>query len=226
MIYQVVFLISGQGYFIFLYRYPKHNLEGGRKEHTNKHGLGSAPSARNGEVYVTLFIHSVFLWVNGSVYSSENSHEAVSNADLTSCVGPPGISRSTGPRIRWLVPSLPDSHLPDWPVLSTGPFLLTVFFCSLLLTSSSLGPYFRRLSGLVVIVRPINMNVSCKLHPYCLQRTQSPPGPRLPRRIGNTYPHYYKTSGKGYRYTFSFFLSKRIIFWIELPRPELFDPTE
>ena len=35
---------------------------------------------------------------------------------------------------------------------------------------------------------PINLNVSCKLHPYSLQRTQSPPGPCLPKRIGNTLP--------------------------------------
>ena len=38
-----------------------------------------------------------------------------------------------------------------------------------------------------VIARPINLNVSCKLYPYSLQRTRSPPGPRLPRRIGNTH---------------------------------------
>ena len=48
-----------------------------------------------------------------------------------------------------------------------------------------------------VIARLINLNVSCKLHPYSLQRTRSPPGPRLPRRIGNTYPrNYYKRMGK------------------------------
>ena len=27
---------------------------------------------------------------------------------------------------------------------------------------------------------PINLNESCKLHPYSLERTRSPPGPRLP----------------------------------------------
>ena len=76
----------------------------------------------------------MFLWSNPRVYSSENSHKATSNVDLTSRVGPLGTCKSTGPSSRlsdfcWLV-----SHLPDWPVLSTGSFcslLLTVFFCLL-----------------------------------------------------------------------------------------------
>ena len=42
----VFFLISDQGYYTFHYRYSKHNWE--EKEQTNKHGLGSAPSARKG----------------------------------------------------------------------------------------------------------------------------------------------------------------------------------
>ena len=49
----VVSLISGQGYFTFLYGRTEHNIhnrEGGRKE--NKHGLGLAPSARR-EKFVT-----------------------------------------------------------------------------------------------------------------------------------------------------------------------------
>ena len=40
---------------------------------------------------------SVFLLANASVYSSEDSHKATSDADLTSRFGPPGICRSTGP---------------------------------------------------------------------------------------------------------------------------------
>ena len=49
----------------------------------------------------------------------------------------------------------------------------------------------------MVIARPINLNVSCKLHPHSLQRTRSPPEPRLPRGIGNTYPrNYYNFKGK------------------------------
>ena len=49
----------------------------------------------------------------------------------------------------------------------------------------------------MVIAQPINLNVSCKLHPYYLQKTRSPPGPRLPRMIGNTHPrNYYILKGK------------------------------
>ena len=43
----------------------------------------------------------------------------------------------------------------------------------------------------MVIAWPINLNVSCKLHPYSLQRIRSPPRPRLPRRIRNTHPRNY-----------------------------------
>ena len=44
----------------------------------------------------------------------------------------------------------------------------------------------------MAIVRPINLNMSCKLFPYTLQRSMLPPGPRLPNRIGNTRPcNYY-----------------------------------
>ena len=40
---------------------------------------------------------------------------------------------------------------------------------------------------IMAIARTINLNVSCKLHPYSLQRTRSHPGPRLPMRIRNTH---------------------------------------
>ena len=33
---------------------------------------------------------------------------------------------------------------------------------------------------------PTNINVSCKLHPYSFQRTWSPPGPCLPKKLRNT----------------------------------------
>ena len=49
----MVSLISDQGHYTFLYGHTKHNREGGRKEQTNKHGLWSAPSARE-EKFVTL----------------------------------------------------------------------------------------------------------------------------------------------------------------------------
>ena len=53
----MVSLVSGQGYFLFLYRRTKHNIhnwEGGGKE--NKHRLGLAPSARR-KKFMTL-LHS------------------------------------------------------------------------------------------------------------------------------------------------------------------------
>ena len=43
-------VVSDQGHYTFLYRYTKHNREGGGKEQTNKHGLGLAPSARKGSL--------------------------------------------------------------------------------------------------------------------------------------------------------------------------------
>ena len=66
----------------------------------------------------------------------------------------------------------------------------------------------------MVIAQPITRNVSCKLHPYSLHRTRSPPEPRLPRRIGNTHlRNYYNLKGKDIVYIFlSFFLIRGIIF--------------
>ena len=74
----------------------------------------------------------------------------------------------------------------------------------------------------MVIAWPINLNVSCKLHLYSLQRTQSPPGPCLPRRIGDIYPHNYhnlKVKDIDVHFSFIFFLSRGIILWIKLPWP-------
>ena len=72
----------------------------------------------------------------------------------------------------------------------------------------------------MAIVLPINLNVSCKLHPYYLQRTLSPPGPRLPKRIGNTnLRNYHNLKGKEIDVHF-LFLSRGIILWIELPQLE------
>ena len=53
-------------------------------------------------------------------------------------------------------------------------------------------------------------------HPYSLQRTRSPPGPCLPRRIGNMHlRNDYNLNGKDIDVHFSF-LSRGIILWIEL----------
>ena len=49
----------------------------------------------------------------------------------------------------------------------------------------------------MVIAWPINLNVSCKLHLYSLQRTRSPPGPHLPKTIRNIHlRNYYDLKGK------------------------------
>ena len=49
----------------------------------------------------------------------------------------------------------------------------------------------------IVIALPINLSVSCKLHPYSLQRTRSPPGSRLLKGIRNSHPrNYYVLKGK------------------------------
>ena len=62
----------------------------------------------------------------------------------------------------------------------------------------------------MVIARAINLNVSCKLHPFSLQRTRSPPGLRLSKRIRNTNPrNYYDLKGKDI-YVYFFFCKKRI----------------
>ena len=125
----MVFLISGQGYFTFLYGYATHNREDGRKEEQTV-GLGLAPSARGGSLWHFLCI----LWANTSV----NSHKATSNADFC-----------------WLVSSLPYSHLIIdlfcW-LVSSAPFcwLCPSLDCSLMPTvlPSSVEPFFPRLSGL------------------------------------------------------------------------------
>ena len=77
----LVSLISNQGHYTFLYRYTKHNREGGRKEQTNKHGLGSAPSARSGESmwHFCAALHA-FAGYRGQIIA-RNFHKATRNAD-------------------------------------------------------------------------------------------------------------------------------------------------
>ena len=71
----------------------------------------------------------------------------------------------------------------------------------------------------MVIARLINLNVSCKLHPYFLQRTRSTLGPRLPKRIGNSHPrHYYNPRVRIYMYIFFFKLRNYIVNWITMTR--------
>ena len=61
----MVFLISGLGYFTFLYQHTKYTTE--RVEEKNNHGLGLTPSVSR-EKSVTLLC---ILWANASVYLRE-----------------------------------------------------------------------------------------------------------------------------------------------------------
>ena len=66
-------------------------------------------------------------------------------------------------------------------VLSSSPYCIQVMLNQLVM----------------VIARPINLNVSCKLHPSSLQRTRSSPGPGPPKRVGNMHTcNYYDLKGK------------------------------
>ena len=53
--------------------------------------------------------------------------------------------------------------------------------------STQVTPYYL----VMVIARLINLNVSCKLHLYSLQRTRSPPRPRLSEGIRNMHLRNY-----------------------------------
>ena len=60
--------------------------------------------------------------------------------------------------------------------------------------------------------------------PLCQKyNTRLPPGPYLPKRIGNTHPcNYNNLKGKDIDVHFSFFfLSRGIILWVELMRPNM-----
>ena len=149
MIHLVFFLIFDRGYFTFFYGQTKHNRVGGRKEQTNKRTLGSAPSARKGEVCDTfLFI----LWTNASVYSSENSHKATTNADLSSCVGQTVLCRSTGLSSRLSDScSSPDCLLllsfVDWSLLISSAVLPSSAFSRTFLSLSTSGLAHRPFCG-------------------------------------------------------------------------------
>ena len=139
----------------------------GLKKRTNKQ-LTLAPSARGRSLWHFLCI----VWSNASVYSSENSHKATSNADLSSPVGQPGICGSTGVCSRlsdfWLLPASFCSLLLTVTFSALLSSLSTVYFsfplsivsfswltppadCPLLLPSAhcSLETSFPRSSGLV-----------------------------------------------------------------------------
>ena len=86
----LVFLISGQGYFTFLYWYAKHNWEGERKEEQN-HGLGLAPSATGRSLWHFCAALCAFVGYRGRIFA-RNSHKATRTADSFSCIGQPELS--------------------------------------------------------------------------------------------------------------------------------------
>ena len=61
----------------------------------------------------------------------------------------------------------------------------------------------------MVIARPTSLNLSCKLQPYSLQGTWSPPRPRLPKKIRNIYSrNYYDLKGMDIDVYFSFLVEE------------------
>ena len=123
----VVSLISNQEHCTFLYRYAKHNWEGGIKEQTNKHGLGSAPSTRGGvcDTFVQLSVH---LQAIVGVYFVWNFHKATRNTD-SSLVCPVLSSFSLPPSANCVL---------LWTAISNRLFSSALLCLSL----SSLGPTF------------------------------------------------------------------------------------
>ena len=69
----MVSLTSDQGHYTFLYGYTEHNRDGGRKELTNKHGLGSAPSARKESLFDTFCaVLCAFVDYHGRVFCAKH----------------------------------------------------------------------------------------------------------------------------------------------------------
>ena len=81
----MVFLISGQGYFIFLYQFTTERVE----EKKNNYGLGLDPSARR-EKSVTLLWILCFCGLT-EAWTQAKHPQATSNADLSSRAGQPSI---------------------------------------------------------------------------------------------------------------------------------------
>ena len=79
-------------------------------------------------------------------------------------------------------------HRLQWWNWATGSYRLKV-------TSNQL---------IMLIARPNNLNVFCKLHPNTFQRTRSPPPrPCLPMKLRNTHlRNYYGLRGKGMKFLF------------------------
>ena len=126
----VVSLISGQGYFTFLYRYTKHNIhnrEGGRKENEQTQTWVSSKHKKGEDCDTFLAFYELSracIWV-----------KVTRNADSSSHIGQPSL---------WIHTSQ-QSASPHFYVLPSSLFCLplsTGLFCRLLLT---LEPSFPRL---------------------------------------------------------------------------------
>ena len=131
----VGFLITGQGYFTFLYQHTKYTTQE-VEENKNNHELGLAPSART-ENSVTLLCILCFCGLMRACTRAKLP-KATSNANLSSRVVQPGFCWTTVlssclSDFCWLVSSLPCSHL-------LTELLLTALSCRL-----SLGPPFPHL---------------------------------------------------------------------------------
>ena len=123
----VVSLISDQRHYTFLYRYAKHNWEGRIKEQTNKHGLGSAPSARGGSLWHFYAALRVFAGYRGRLLG-RNYHKASGNADssldcpVRSLLLPSADCSLHPSFVNWLsLSSLGPSFPPPLPVSCSGP---------------------------------------------------------------------------------------------------------
>ena len=133
----VVSLIFDQGHYTFLYGHTKHNRECGRKEQTNKHGLGSVPSAR--EKFLTLLRSSpcICRLSRACICAKLPKKPLGMLTHFLTLVNPASVGQQVLAVVfltSVLLSSLPCFHLPDWPVLSSAPFcslLLTVFFWDL-----------------------------------------------------------------------------------------------
>ena len=132
MIHLVVFLILGRGY-LTIFTGTQHTTERveEKNKQTNKHGLGSAPSARKGEVYDTF---CAFCELTRACTQVKTLTKPL--AMLTSShVGQSGLCRSTG-----LSSCLSDFCSSLFSALLSSPdclLLPTGLCCSLLLTAFS-----------------------------------------------------------------------------------------
>ena len=89
-------VVSDQGHYTFLYRYTKHNREGGRKNKRTNTALGQLQAPKKGEVYVTLLCCSPCICrLSRACILRETSTKPLTIL-TSSRVGKPGLCESTG----------------------------------------------------------------------------------------------------------------------------------